>query len=475
MPRRIWLLWVLFIARGCFYCAMLPLWEGWDEYAHFAWLDHWLLHGTLPRQDDPIAREIDESMRLAPLPHELAWIGPPYLTHEQWWALPETERQVRRHDLAALPPQLAREVSQHKFVFYEAQQPPLYYWLVSIPLRFLESRALTSRVLAMRLIGLLLASLAVPLTWLAAKQVVGKDAVLCAGMLAVAPGFAIDASRVANDCLAIAVMSFLLWLLLRDDRKPIGTGLALGAGLLTKAIFVPIIPAFIVLWWRQERRLLAGLAIAFLLSGWWYARNLVLGYSLTGWIIQAGPAPVTSGVLHINWLSAANVAATSLTWFGAWSFLTLKSWMYRLVEAIALAGAVLAVRRRGLQTPATLSGFFVVAMMYGTVLTQASGHAPNVPGWYLWPLGGALAIILAAGLRRYSIVLIAVLTAIDLYGVIALLSPFYAGLAERNKAAGGQFFGALTRLQVPVWLAVLWAAATIAIPLICWRDSGEQV
>ena len=97
MPPRIWILWALFLIRGGFYCAMLPLWEGWDEYAHFAYLQHIVNNkGALPRFDTPVSREIDESMRLAPLAYELRELGPPYLTNEQWWALPAAEREDRR-------------------------------------------------------------------------------------------------------------------------------------------------------------------------------------------------------------------------------------------------------------------------------------------------------------------------------------------------------------------------------------------
>src|SRR5665213_2576714 len=162
---------------------MFPLWEGWDEYAHFAYLQHVVNTDSLPHFDSPLSREIDESMRLAPLPYELRWIGPPYLTEPQWWALPESERADRLRRLAQLPAEYAKQPSEHKFVSYEAQQPPLYYWLLSIPLRLVKAWHLWSRVLLIRLLSMALASLAIPLTWLAAKGTVGFHA---AALLAVA-------------------------------------------------------------------------------------------------------------------------------------------------------------------------------------------------------------------------------------------------------------------------------------------------
>jgi len=38
LPARIWILRVLFLIRGTFCSAMLPTWEGWDGYDHFAWI-----------------------------------------------------------------------------------------------------------------------------------------------------------------------------------------------------------------------------------------------------------------------------------------------------------------------------------------------------------------------------------------------------------------------------------------------------
>ena len=35
MLKRLLLIWLCFIFRGVFYCSFLPLWEGFDEWAHF--------------------------------------------------------------------------------------------------------------------------------------------------------------------------------------------------------------------------------------------------------------------------------------------------------------------------------------------------------------------------------------------------------------------------------------------------------
>src|SRR5579863_1447931 len=355
MPWRVWVLWGLFLARGCFYCAMLPLWEAWDEYAHFAYLQHAVSTFALPRSDERISREIDESMRLTPLADELRWIGAPYLTHPQWWALPEAERADRMRRLAAIPPEWAFQKADHPFVFYEAQQPPLYYWLLALPLRLIGSWHLWGRVLAMRLLSMGLASLAIPLTFLAAR-IAMKDsrALLCAGLMAAAPGFAIDASRVANDSLAIALAALLCWLAMRRSGWVV-IGLTLGAGLLTKGYFLGLLLGAALL--AMGRGAVLSLAIA----GWWYLRNVLDGYSVAGWQDQTSLTQMAQAVFTVNWLNAARVTAKSFFWFGGWSFLTLKSWMYAVVNVVGLAGAVLA---RDVTVPWVFTGCLFAEMAF---------------------------------------------------------------------------------------------------------------
>ena len=469
MRWHVFILWLLFLVRGSFYCAMLPLWEGWDEYAHFAWLQHWIDHGTLPGFHDPVSREIDESMRLAPLAGELRWIGPPYQTHSQWWKLPAAERTERMRRLANLPPAFAHQPAEHPFDFYEAQQPPLYYWGLSVPLRLLRQWPLEARVKAVRRISMALASLAIPLTWLAARFILTDDALalLCAALLAVAPGFVIDVSRVANDSLAIPLVAALFLLLVRPGKGLLASGITLGAALLAKAYLLALIPGLALLWWRQKRRLALTVLIAFLIAGWWYVRNLMLGYSLSGWMLRADAAQVLkAAAFRINWFSAAHVIAKSFLWFGGWSFLTMKSWIYVTFELAALLAVALAFRRRNLRIPAVLTGTYLLAMAWGVAVYAVAQNVPNLPGWYLWPMGSMISVILVAGLRRYAVGLVAALAALDLYGAAALQTPFYAGLVERNKAAAGQFFTALSRLGIPLPLALAWVAATLAIVAI---------
>jgi len=167
----------------------------------------------------------------------------------------------------------------------------------------------------------------------------------------------------------------------------------------------------------------------------------------------------------VNWLSTLDIIAKSFTWFGGWSFLTLKSWMYVTVEWAGIAAIAIALyRKRGtLAVPTIASTTYLAAMLYGA-LTYYGVHASVLPGWYAWPAGASLAILVAAGPRPLSLGLMGSLAVMDLYGAIAVLAPYYAGLVPRNRANASFVFEAMSRLQVPVALVICWAAATVIIP-----------
>jgi hypothetical protein len=476
VPARIWILWALFLIRGSFYCDMLPLWEGWDEYAHFAWLQHWNKHGTLPVAADHISREIDESMRLAPLPLELRWIGAPYLTHEEWWALPQEQRDDRVRRLRSLSPTLASQPANGQgtqaFSFYEAQQPPLYYWIAATVMRSMSSRSIADRVFRMRLFGVFLTSLAIPFTFLAARGAFGKqpgmgDATLCAALLAIAPGFAINSARVANDGLAIALAAIFVWMIMREKTHWAFIGLVLGASILAKAYLLILIPVLaIARLGKPWRPTLYALSSGIAIGGWWYARNLAMGLPLTGWILSAPLAALTLSATHLSWIVAAQSIAKSFTWVGAWSFLTLRSWMYTILEGVALAGMLASITRRNanLRAPYAFTILCALAMVWGAAAYNATQGIPGIPGWYLWPAGGAMAILIVAGLGRFAIGFALMLAAADLFGAAARMMPYYAGLAAWNHGSVMQLPAAMARLNTPAWLAAAWILATLAIP-----------
>src|SRR4051812_44758688 len=107
--RRRWvlaLIWLAFLARGLFYVSILPMWEGFDEYGHFGFVDQLSSQWKLPEPYDRVSGEISRSLDLVPIPWSLrAWqtASSPSMTHDTFWQLSAGERMDRVSALKAIP------------------------------------------------------------------------------------------------------------------------------------------------------------------------------------------------------------------------------------------------------------------------------------------------------------------------------------------------------------------------------------
>src|SRR5436309_14669901 len=244
--------WLIFLIRGVFYISFIPLWEGFDEWAHYARLQNVATTGdALASTTGRVSREVQASLELAPMP----WQGTGGLKHADSWRLPEGERKAREEKLPSLPAQWAGDPAPVGERSYEAQQAPLYYWLLAPAYRLTSGLPLLTRVWLLRLLSLLIASSVVPLGFLVAREVLPDDryALGVAALIAAMPELMMTVCHIANDSLAVAAGSLFLLLLLRWKRKPhsigraIALGMILGLALLTKAYFLALIPPLVVL------------------------------------------------------------------------------------------------------------------------------------------------------------------------------------------------------------------------------------
>ncbi len=529
--RLLLLVYVCFLLRGLFYSAMFPIWEGFDEYAHFAFVQYVASHGGLPRADTEVSREIGESLKLVPLPWMLRDWGPPYTTHDEYWRLPASERDLREARLYSLPRAWAGLPAEKALPIYEAQQPPLYYWLLSLPLRAALRFSLPGRLTLLRLLSVLLASLAIPLGYLLAVSVLGNReyALGITALISIMPGLMIDICRVGNDSLSVFLYTLLAYAALTFFASPGRRGtalllaLALGVGLLTKAYFLTAIPAlgallifgFLLGRGADRAAALTGTAAtgaALILSGWWYWRNHTLTGSWSGLMQDVTLRNVTlvellRKVPQVDWRNALDSTFLSHIWFGAWSFLQVRYWIYhayRFAALLALLGllvfAVRALLGRGvpgvlLSSPkqllilGSIYGFFWLGLFYHVLITFATSGQSSSAGWYLYCMVVVEVVLMTAGLlflsperlRRW--VVPAATTSfglLDIYTVHFLFIPYYTGLIA-HKANGalevfvpGQvshagFWNVLDRLReskacfpAPLMLAVwvLYLAAT---------------
>lgn len=180
---------------------------------------------------------------------------------------------------------------------YEGVQPPAYYTLMA-PVWWLASKAgLLTGVYALRLASLLLSLLAIPLTYLLARELFPRHPgawLASPAVLVLAYGFNANLTSVTNDALVVPVGAALLLSGVRSLRAGFTwragavTGALAGLALLTKPTMLGLVPTVGVL-----------LAIA-LLARWTDLRAAV------------------------RWTAAAGVAAVAV--FGPWLLWSLRTY-----------------------------------------------------------------------------------------------------------------------------------------------------
>jgi len=484
IPRLLWLIWICFVLRGLFYASMLPLWEGYDEWSHFAYVQHLAAsHGLPVVSETPVSLEVQESLQLVPLPWMMRNYQLPHVTHDEFWRLPEPEREDRQQRLLSLPRNWAERPGSEGLRIYEAQQPPFYYWLMSWPLRVFSGSPLAERVILLRWLNVVVASLFVPLGFLTARRVFGHEgtALGVIALAAVMPELLADVCRVGNEGLALAIYSALIYLGLRVADRPdhfgevSALGVVLSLGLLTKIYFLTALPALggILVWalWKHRvarlqigRNALLAAALVLLVSGPLLWRNLRLTGRWSGLIDDVAVEDLSlwerlQFLPDVDWRNALDSIFLSHIWFGNWSFLQLRAWIYHvfaLAAALALAGLMVWVARgkRELVSGAPrvpqsasffvlggLYGFFWLGLAYHVLLVYLANGYSTSAGWYLYCLVVAEVILTCWGLRAVcpsswgrfvapaGTIAFALL---DLYGMHFVLIPYYTGLISHR-------------------------------------------
>jgi hypothetical protein len=457
MQSRGWLLliWICFLLRGCFYACMLPVWEGYDEFAHFGVIRAAALHGVwLALRDQQGPGDVEASLDLVPIPWgvrtwEVFRFG---VTHEQFWSLPEAERRGREVRLRAIPRAWQWRESS-RISAYEAYQPPLYYWLMAPVLFLLKGSSLLAQALVLRCISLVIASAAIPGAFAVSLAVAPRKSVAlgCAALISVMPEFATNVARISNESVAILLFSLLVWIGLRllapnpDLKTALLLGAVLGLGLLTKAYFLAAVPPVLVLlvcrFRGRWKPVVTSAGIAAVLSGWWYIRNEVTTGTLTG---LAEPVALRGRTLsslmdatrHVPWLHGIDVTVLSHLYFCGWSGLTLRSWMYHLffvMAGLAVLGVMMQLRRPPVLWLAGIYAFFWIGELYNVWLQYLTRNLAGSMGWYMYavivPEIVLCAVAAPARLRVWALSVATFLfAAMDLYATHFVAIPYYTGL-----------------------------------------------
>ena len=208
------------------------------------------------------------------------------------------------------------------------------------------------------------------------------------------------------------------------------------------------------------------------------------------------------GTGGVQWGRAIDSILMSHIWFGGWSSLGVRSWMYHLLFSVAAIGAVGAafvfwrqteVRRSSLYAPLAFYGFFWIGQLYNVLLLFLSKGASTSMGWYMYCVIAAEIALLVVGVRvlipvrgRAWVlpVLVLCLAALDLYTVHFVSIPYYTGLIAHRPGGGVTSFhlsqlhhigllDVLNRVSVnkAIWLSAttlggLWAGYALATSVL---------
>jgi hypothetical protein len=516
---------------GLAYLAALPPFEGFDEPAHYSSIRQIAATGAIPLYG---ASRLDRSVVDYQGPVAYGSGLPPFdqgLVYPKFFADPERVEsylKIYRHSAWNAPYGASEELN------WQAQHPPLYYLLMAPLLKAVGGLSFVGQIFVLRLFSFLLALAGVAFGIFAIKRRdPGSDtSVPLLGFVlypVVLPMFFPEFTRIGNDSLCIlwvGMLTYFLSLWLSDPGSRIvpslAMGITLGAGLLTKAFFLPISAAlavFLLMGLRYDdrnaearSRRMRGLVLIFvpavLIGAGWYVRNMMAYGDVVGGAssIQLGNrggliANLAEHFSAYALLRGVGAMLVTYLWGGTWSLAHLPAWLYGpLLATLAWIAAsfVLEGRRRPaadpLWLPVWMLAFFGGGLLWNAIITMAITGSGNTPGWYLHILMPLAAIALGAGAHRLlrhgrgRALFIALLFYSAFFQLIAFWAQLalYTGCAAKADDKSYVFSGKslcvgdvsllIDRLAVIGWpglMAAGWGGALICV-LWLWKLSSQE-
>lgn len=391
--------------------AFLPPFEGFDESAHFSYVQQIADTGTLPQ----VVRgklSTDVEGYVGPLPTSIdpARSYHPYFAGDGG-AVPQ------------VPLRFAPGVTDN----WQAQHAPFYYVVLAPFYALTRDAGMNVAMFTLRAVSWLTAFVGFAVGSWASLRALPEDKKIMApvilGWPLLLPGFFPEMARLGNDSFCLLLMGIAWALLLRLlERRDITTAVwlsvALTLGFWTKAFFIPItggIGLFVayVAWRRCDRQLVVNGAVAvvaaLILGGSWYVGN-ILATGGTGFLLADRPESFWSALMtrfDIAVLFRGLVGiAFSFAWPGTWSFARFHPIFTAPVVVMLGLGYLWWLLRLRRDDEAALAPLFiagpVVAGLVVYLLTQMARpeNANGAPGWYLHILQGPLAFALALGWRK---------------------------------------------------------------------------
>ena len=446
------------LANAVLYSSLLPLWEGFDEPWHYAYVQYLSVARRLPVLGTTrVSQEVWDSMLTCPASHVVARVWPELQTFDRYFALSPAARAQERYNLESLP-RLQSQESAH--TNYEVQQPPLAYLVLAGPDLLLSNASIPVRILWLRIFG---AVVSVLIAFFAAEslfrtlELPAQDRFLCLFCIFACQMFWAVLAHIGNDSLALALSVWFFAACAAFAKRPglagaLTLALATALGLLAKAYFLPLaIFAACLVAYQRVRMLPAFAAAIALLAGPWYLRNLLLYHNLSGLLMTSAgttSSQAVSSLTRVDWSRTIPYMLRATLWTGnnsftSFSVVTLNCLLALLASGLAMY-ALQAVRRAPLPVPAEWAilgavGVYTAAVVYvvGNDVTLLHGASAGAAPWYTEVLLAPSLAIVFLGLGRTRrlgppvMAAIAILWAyICIVTYLFKLIPLYGGHAQ---------------------------------------------
>ena len=474
---------------GASYIAILPIWEGFDETAHFSYIQQVADSKKLPLDGkDPISTDIEKYYQYAPVPKAIFSETPSKkrLTYQSFFLKSDESLSDSKEFVHST--NSPRKYFPGRGHNWESQHPPLYYILLS-PI-YLATKQLSwgKQIFILRITSYTFAWLGLVVAVFTCLELAKKQssrnkiylwnwAAIGAGLWPFFfPAWFSDMARIGNDSICCLLLS-LVWLVSIKMTTLEKTcykhflllGFLLSLGCLTKVIFIPITFGVLSFWLFREwnlrgeigflktTRLCCLIIVAIVVSsGWWYWNNYVQYGVISGnidlkFLKQAGGLwdGLEINFSFLQWVRSNAALAVTFGWIGSWSlvkpqliFLTPIIFMLFLVVYAYLQN----IRHRKIISSEWLPTWLALPILIGLsyhilVRIALTGEGRGTPGFYLHILAAPMSA--ALGLSLYQIWVNNFLKTITqiLFGYIILFSMcmtwsqslFFSGLISASK------------------------------------------
>ncbi len=357
-------------------------------------------------------------------------------------------------------------ISNPKFPYYEAYQPPLYYFIGSGIYKLVKSLdspspelfqefdpdTLTTpknpALIILRLFSVLLGMLTILIIYKIALIVLNSEikfAFVVLALVSTLPTFIVNNSSVTNDALANFIGALIIWQIFLPEtvRRNLLMGLLLGLGILTKANLYPLALLIIFSFWIQKRNMMETIKsvfpiflIASALSLWFFIWN----YTRYGSIIAISPG--VSKILSIDEITLAEIWQSVRNF--NWSFWAAAGRIYQInlspalyliiffpISFIAFIGVINTFVNRTFNYISSnnfrILFFAVILMIFSSLYFSLMSVEHSSWGKYVFPSLAAFIIMIVYGVnqivgRKKSLIIFSILAGIQVIISIYLLS-----------------------------------------------------